>query len=108
MFGFNPAPKPSHGRRTPKRKNRGEFSTKVRKEIVTRDKGLCVRCGGRYEHIHHVVFRSQGGEGTTDNGVCVCNRCHDWAHMSREGRLWFEKYRKLHLIKGGKTDGQTR
>ncbi|MBW4083583.1 HNH endonuclease [Paenibacillus sp. S150] len=41
---------------------------------------------------HHVVFKSQGGPGTVDNGVTVCRTCHRWAHKSREGRIWFEQF----------------
>lgn len=92
-------PKPKHPRRTPTRAKRGAFSPKVRKTIVQRDGKLCVRCGARYEEIHHIVFRSQGGLGTVDNGVCVCHTCHEYAHGSRDGREWFENYRDKYLLR---------
>lgn len=95
---FNPQPKPVHNRRVPKRGKRTKFSTSVRKAIVKRDKGLCVRCGSPYDNIHHITFASQGGLGTVDNGVCVCFSCHEWAHSGREGREWFEQYREQHLL----------
>jgi 5-methylcytosine-specific restriction endonuclease McrA len=80
-----------------KRANEAKFSTKVRNIIIERDEGLCVRCKRAAQHIHHVIFRSQMGKGTIDNGVCVCHKCHEWAHMSKEGRLWFEEYRENNL-----------
>jgi 5-methylcytosine-specific restriction endonuclease McrA len=90
-------PKPVHGRKAPKRGKASEFSTNVRKAIIKRDKGQCVRCSAPYHNIHHVIFRSQGGLGTEDNGVCVCYWCHEYAHSSREGRQWFEDYREEYL-----------
>ena len=91
-------PKPSYGRQKPKRGKASEFSPSVRKAIIKRDKGLCVRCGAPYHNIHHVIYRSAGGKGTIDNGVCVCYWCHEWAHSGREGRKWFEQYREERLI----------
>lgn len=95
---FNPVPKPNFNRRTPKRANRGRFSKQTIQNIKDRDNGLCVRCGAQAVDIHHVIFKSQGGLGTEDNGVCVCRKCHDWAHQKREGRKWFEDYRNQHLL----------
>lgn len=78
----------------PRRGVAGAFKPKTRQAIVERDSGLCVKCKGPYSEIHHVIFRSQGGKGTIDNGVCVCTTCHGWAHAGREGREWFESYQK--------------
>lgn len=91
-------PKPSHARLKPRRGQQTKFSPKVRKQIIERDNGLCVRCRMPYHNIHHVVFASDLGPGTVDNGVCVCATCHSWAHADREGRRWFEKYRNKYLI----------
>jgi 5-methylcytosine-specific restriction endonuclease McrA len=98
QFALNPAPKPSHKRKSPKRGNRGTFDTGTRKRIIERDNGLCVKCGAKYEEIHHIIFRSQGGAGTDDNGVCVCHRCHELAHKLKRERKWFENYRNIHLL----------
>ena len=118
-FGFNPVVKPQHNRRTPKRKARGEFSEKVKKEIFERDNWQCVACGSYYlESVpHHIVYKSQGGIGEKRNGASVCRRCHDWAHGKREGpngeatkegRKWFEKWGDTHLDeKGEKKNGTT-
>jgi 5-methylcytosine-specific restriction endonuclease McrA len=101
MFNLNPAPKPNHNRRTPKRAQRGEFTPLMRKEIYDRDQGLCVRCGRVAVHIHHIVYRSQGGGNDKRNGVCVCHSCHEHAHGSKEGRGWFEFWRDKYLDESG-------
>lgn len=95
---FLPQPKPSYKRREPLRSVSATFSSKTRKAIVERDSGLCVRCGAQYSEIHHIIFRSQGGKGTIDNGVCVCTPCHHLAHMHKNMRRWFEKYREENLL----------
>ncbi|WP_099518496.1 HNH endonuclease [Paenibacillus sp. BIHB 4019] len=92
--------KPSHARNKPKRAARGKFSAKTINTIVERDKASCVRCGSPYiESVpHHIIYKSQGGLGTVDNGVCVCRPCHTEAHSKREVRQWFEQYRINHLL----------
>lgn len=97
MFSYNPVPKPVHKRSKKKRGKASKFSTSVRKAIIKRDKGRCVKCGAPYHNIHHIHFASQGGLGTIDNGVCVCYWCHEYAHSCRDGREWFEQYRIKHL-----------
>ncbi|WP_181438671.1 HNH endonuclease [Paenibacillus sambharensis] len=99
MFQLNAVPKPQHRRRTPRKAARGAFSKKTRQSIIERDRGLCVRCGARYEEIHHVIYRSHNGAGTEDNGVCVCHACHELAHSKEEVRRWFEHYRKVILLR---------
>jgi 5-methylcytosine-specific restriction endonuclease McrA len=95
---FNPVEKPQHKRNKPKRGNHTKFSPKVRKIIIARDDGLCVRCKRPYHNIHHITFASAGGEGHPANGVCVCGECHAMAHKCREYRKWFEDYQEKHLI----------
>lgn len=95
---FAPQPKPQHKRKAAKRGYKTTFRTNTRKTIIERDEGLCVRCNAPYEEIHHVVFRSAGGLGTVDNGVCVCHTCHEQAHRYRVVRKWFERYREKNLL----------
>ncbi|WP_411830313.1 HNH endonuclease [Paenibacillus alba] len=93
-FTLNECPKPSYKRRQPKRGNAARFSEKTIKSIGERDGWLCVRCGSPYiESVpHHIIYRSQLGKGTVDNGVCICRPCHDLAHSKQEVRKWFEAY----------------
>lgn len=112
MFEYRPVEKPSHNRRVKKRKARGEFSQKLIAEIRERDNEQCVCCGSYYlEPVpHHVVFKSQGGEGIKRNGVSICRSCHDWAHgkksgpfgqPEREGRQWFVEWVERNLDENG-------
>lgn len=106
-FGFHPAPKPSFSRGSEKRSIRGKFSKDTIIKIFERDGCCCVRCGSSkdLEEIpHHVIFKSQGGLGTVDNGVTVCRTCHRWGHSCREGRMWFVDYINVLYGKGKDDD----
>ena len=37
-------------------------------------------------HVHHKVFRSQGGNDTADNLLWLCYACHDDVHAGRVDR----------------------
>lgn len=52
----------------------------LRRAVCERDGRACVLCGGCGAHIHHIVFRSQGGKDTADNLVTLCGGCHERAH----------------------------
>lgn len=109
----NAVPKPSHKRRTPKRKARGEFKQKTVDEILERDDHKCVKCrrSNMIESVpHHIIFKSQGGQGEKRNGATVCRHCHDWAHgkakgpkgePEKNGRKWFENWQKRKLDQDG-------
>lgn len=90
-------------RKEPKRGARGKFSTKTIRTIFERDGGRCVRCG-TYQDLervpHHIIYKSQGGLGTVDNGATVCRSCHCEAHSKESVRRWFERYREERLMNG--------
>ena len=46
----------------------------LRNRVMKRDLGYCQApgCSRRADHIHHVVFRSQGGDETMENKVALC------------------------------------
>jgi 5-methylcytosine-specific restriction endonuclease McrA len=81
-------------RQKPRRGTAGTFDPKTRKAIIERDRRQCVRCEAPYQEIHHIIFRSQLGKGTIDNGVCVCTPCHILAHKHDSVRRWFEAYKQ--------------
>lgn len=104
MFEFKPAPKPEHQRRIPKWKVRTNFSEKTKKAIFERDNYECVKCGSHHlEHTpHHVIYRSQLGNGSMRNGVTICRSCHEWAHMSKkQNNEWFTRWVELNLDSEG-------
>lgn len=48
----------------------------TRRNVVTRDRGRCVYCGGRGNTVDHVIPRSRGGEHVWHNVVTACLRCN--------------------------------
>jgi len=50
-------------------------------EVLLRDAFTCQLCGGRrHLHVHHIRFRSQGGDDSTENLLTLCWRCHRLIH----------------------------
>lgn len=55
----------------------------IRQQVLDRDNSQCVVCGTSGDnrlHLHHVIYRSQGGTHTVDNLATVCHRDHDRIH----------------------------
>ena len=78
-----------------KSKNKN-FTEKVKQQIFTRDNYRCIRCGtmSNLESVpHHIIYKSQGGNGDLNNGATVCKTCHILAHSEASIRKWFEDYR---------------
>lgn len=62
--------------RARERKRRNEIRRAWRAAILARANGRCEHChraDTRLE-VHHIIFRSQGGWDTLDNGTAVCAR----------------------------------
>lgn len=97
-FGYHPIPKNTYK----SKKHSTDFSPATRKAILERDQ-VCVRCGQRGQHIHHITFRSSHGPNLTGkrNGCLVCIVCHNFAHSGAEGRKWFENWRDTILDQEG-------
>jgi len=58
---------------------------------------LCENCGWkRCSDVHHLVFRSQGGDNSIRNLMGLCRDCHDEAHKSKS---FNEKLKLIHLRK---------
>lgn len=55
--------------------------------VARRDGGLCVLCGCKANDVHHVTFRSHGGEDSADNCVCLCRACHELAHGTNAKKI---------------------
>ena len=72
---MRPAPKPQ------KRK----VDPSVYQKVMERD-GCCLwgmlhqdGCAGRL-HMHHITFRSRGGDDSMENIITLCRKHHDQAH----------------------------
>lgn len=63
-----------------------DFPPEIRKQIAIRSVGRCEAvappCDGRADQIHHILRRSQGGQGTFENGLAVCTSCHNFIHAN--------------------------
>ena len=103
-FELNATPKVKHPRNKQKQAARGKFSKATIEQIFIYDNYLCACCkSNRIEEMpHHIIFKSQMGLGTFENGATVCGRCHRWAHCTdygpndeakELGKQWFEDYR---------------
>jgi hypothetical protein len=61
------------------------ITPKVRKLVTERDV-RCRGCGsGASAHIHHIIFKSQGGADEPENLARLCVKCHQRAHALHEG-----------------------
>ncbi len=53
------------------------------KRVLDRDGWRCRNraCGMRNNlHVHHIIFRSQGGTDESWNLITICNECHNKVH----------------------------
>ena len=67
--------------------------TTLREAVFLRDGYTCQRCGrtikdGAILHVHHVVYRSQGGTNRISNLITVCDKCHTPANHKPGGKLY--------------------
>jgi len=61
-----------------KRSDATKISTKVRSDVMARDKGRCIVCGTSYnlQCAHIFINRSHGGMGVVENLAMLCVSCH--------------------------------
>lgn len=58
----------------------------VRKQVIERDDGGCVRCGREAQHVHHRKLKGIGGTGDDKlkygfaNLISLCFECHSEIH----------------------------
>lgn len=57
---------------------------RVRACVLVRDGGRCRVCKTRDGvDVHHIQFRSRGGEDSTENCAALCRECHAEIHAYR-------------------------
>lgn len=70
----------------------------IRARILARDGGLCLRCNGGGEEVHHRSYAPEVMEGLADEWlVSLCGGCHTVVEFDDAGgwRSWAEKERVL-------------
>lgn len=62
--------------------NYGFYNTKT--YILYRDGHICQHCKGTSKdtrlHVHHIIFKRDGGSDTQENLITLCETCHDQVH----------------------------
>jgi 5-methylcytosine-specific restriction endonuclease McrA len=66
---------------------------KLSLQVLNRDGYKCRNCGFRNTLcLHHLIYRSHGGEDTMENLITLCNFCHKSHH---DGKLGIEVLQTL-------------
>ena len=78
--------------------------SKLKAKVIKRDRGKCVNCQKTKNiQIHHINPKSQGGENSSDNLVCLCGACHSLFHQGyleievKKGEKFKIKYKENHI-----------
>lgn len=84
QFGA-PCPKPSFTRdKQQAKRERDRHWQDVRRQVLERDGRRCRVCHVKQgTDVHHIRFRSVGGDNTTANLACLCAVCHSAVHSYR-------------------------
>ena len=107
-------PKPSFKKeRVAKKRARSEKRTKFHHDVMYAARGKCenvvcvslMKRNAERLHAHHILYRSDCGPDTVENGIALCPTCHHRAHNGFDdpsgdrmsGRRWMLKI--LDLIK---------
>ena len=61
---------------------------------LKRDKHRCIICEHNVVELHHIVFRSHGGNNDERNIVCLCRKHHEQAH--NDEKHWREFFIERH------------
>lgn len=65
----------------------GGVPQKVREEVLTRDRFRCRFCSTvSFLHVHHIIYRSQGGSHESWNLITLCEEHHTKMHSDK--RRW--------------------
>lgn len=74
------------------------------RRVLDRDGWKCRKCGLReHLHVHHVIFRSDGGLDAPWNLLTICGECHDEIHAYK---LFVEVVPPNWVGPGGGADGE--
>lgn len=63
----------------------------VKQYVLKRDNYTCQSCKKKKNielHVHHILFRSNGGTDTKDNLITLCQSCHKKLHNRKEAQKY--------------------
>lgn len=88
-----------HHQDRPSSSDRGDFPSKVIKELIAEAGGVCQVCRAAPDTTTHHVQprgrRSSPGRGVKSNGLRCCGTCHDYIQTHEEElQRWIEIYRQ--------------
>ena len=63
----------------------------VKDAVYASQDGMCLLCGGKIEHYHHIVSQHEHGSDTLPNIAGLCNKCHDLVHKNKDARAKLQK-----------------
>jgi 5-methylcytosine-specific restriction endonuclease McrA len=74
--------------------------TNVRTLVIERDGHCCRMCGTWTEipHVHHIIYRSQGGKDLPTNLVSLDLYCHERVHRNKP--VWMPVLQQVALTDG--------
>lgn len=70
-----------------KRSKSLRISKLVREAVIERDLGICQISGQQASEIHHIVYKSYGGNNTAYNLISLSRKVHEQVHA--DGKKWF-------------------
>jgi len=71
----------------------------IAKKVIDRDRG-CYFCNSSSFHLHHIVYKSHGGDDIPENLICLCKHHHDMVHTneSHYREILLERQRGIYGI----------
>ena len=68
----------------------------LKQYVLGRDGYLCQLCKEKTKsstelHVHHIIFRSNGGTNTKNNLITLCKPCHDKLHKKKDAQEYSKK-----------------
>ena len=77
--------KPLKGSKIKRKGPKNPMPSGLRDAVIASDGGKCRRCGTSNRlHVHHVMYRSQGGKHVAENLITLCYTCHDVVHSNKD------------------------
>lgn len=73
-------------RKTMSSSNKKDTPEDIKNEVLKLDSHACRSCLSKSKglHVHHIVYRSEGGQHLIENLITLCFYCHDMVHSDKD------------------------